>query len=109
MTLTHIEGDWMEHERFCLIAEKIEADPSLLCIALENIKRWMSRGHHAKIPLQKWAAVITEAQHSPGGMAQLVQILRDDSEEARFFKGFEPFPGVLDADELDRFSWTSRH
>lgn len=109
MTLTYIEGDRMEHERFCLIAEKIEADPTLLLIPLENINRWMSRGHHARKPLEKWASVIREAQHSPEGMAQLIQILRDDSEEARFFKGFEPFPGVLNADELDRFSWTSRH
>lgn len=109
MTATHIEGDRMEHERFCLIADKIEADPSLLCIPLENITRWIERGTHSKNMLDIWITKIKAAQSSKAGMAALLTTLRDDSEDIRFLKGFSPFPGVLTKKERRALPWTSRH
>jgi hypothetical protein len=102
-------GDEMEHQMFCLIADKIESEPSLLEIPLANVDRWLAKGHNARQPLLKWRELICEARTSPAGMEKLLGILRDDSEESRFFKGFEPFPGILDDGEIDRLSWTSRH
>lgn len=109
MTETDSEGDRIAHQRFCLIADKIEADPSLLRIPLENIARWLGNGHWAKRELGMWRAWIGAAQASPEGLGRLLALLRDDSEEAREWKGWSPFPGVLTKEELRPLTWTSRH
>lgn len=103
------EGDLLAWKRFCLMADKIEADPSLLRIPLENIERWLGQGHWAKRELAQWRQWIEQAQASPEGMVHLLALLRDDSEEARDWKGFSPFPGVLTKEELRPLLWTSRH
>ena len=38
-----------------------------------------------------------------------LDLLRDDSEEARDWKGYDPFPGILTEADLDINAWTSRH
>ncbi len=40
-------GDLLAFRQFCLIADKIEADPGLLQIPLANITRWLGNGHWA--------------------------------------------------------------
>lgn len=102
-------GDIMAFRQFCLIADKIEADPSLLGIPLANIDRWLGNGHWAKRELNQWRAWIQEAQRSSEGQRRLLELLRDDSEEARDWKGYDPFPGVLTKIEMSPFEWTSRH
>lgn len=103
------EGDRLAHQQFCLIADKIEANPALLCIPLENIERWLGRGHWAVRELSQWRQWVEAAQQSPAGMNRLLDLLRDDGEEAREWKGFDPFPGVLGESELSPLTWTSRH
>lgn len=103
------EGDRIAHLQFCLIADKIEADPSLLRIPLANIARWLGNGHWAKKELAQWRTWIEAAQASSQGMQRLLDLLRDDSEQAREWKGWEPFPGVLNKDEMEPLTWTSRH
>jgi len=102
-------GDIQEYQIFCLIADKIEADPSLLAKPLDNIDRWIARGSRAKKRLLEWRALVEAAQASPAGLQALLAILRDDSEEVRYFKGFAPFPGILTLEERRRFPWISRH
>jgi hypothetical protein len=109
MTDSDSEGDVLAWKRFCLIADKIEADPSLLRIPLDNIDRWLGNGHWAKRELTQWREWIVHAQSSPEGMTRLLDLLRDDSEEARDWKGFSPFPGVLTKEERRLTQWTSRH
>ncbi|MFO1484442.1 MAG: hypothetical protein U1F71_13870 [Verrucomicrobiaceae bacterium] len=103
------EGDRLAHQQFCLIADKIEADPALLRIPLENIERWLGRGHWAGRELNQWRQWIEAAQVSPAGMTRLLDLLRDDSEEAREWKGFAPFAGVLTTEERRGFLCASRH
>lgn len=103
------EGDRLAHQQFCLIADKIEADSALLRIPLENIERWLGRGHWAGRELNQWRQWIEAAQTSPTSMQRLLDLLRDDSEEAREWKGFDPFPGVLGEQELEPLTWISRH
>lgn len=102
-------GDWMAHQRYLLMADKIEADPSLLHIPLENMERWLARGHMAKRQLAQWRTWIEAAQETEAGMKRLLDFLRDDSEESRDWKGFSPFAGILTDEEMAPYVWTSRH
>lgn len=106
---TERTGDEVSADRFRLIADKIEADPALIAIPLENIGRWLAQGHSAVARLEQWRAILLEAQASAAGMSRLLELLRDQSWEALQAKGFSPFPGILDKEELKRLSWKSRH
>ena len=102
-------GDEVSAERYRLMADKIEADPTLLEIPLANIARWLGQGHSAVKRLEGWRSMIQEAQRSQEGMDKLLFILRDEEWESMMWKGFSPFPGILTKEELKRLSWTSSH
>lgn len=102
-------GDEVSAERYRLMADKIEADPTLLEIPLANIARWLGQGHSAVKRLEGWRSMIQEAQTSREGMDKLLFILRDEEWESMMWKGFSPFPGILTKEELQRLSWTSSH
>ncbi len=106
---TERTGDEVSADRFRLIADKIEADPSLIALPLENIARWLAQGHTAVARLEQWRAILHEAQASAAGMSRLLELLRDQSAEAVFFKEFSPMPGILNKEELKSLSWTSAH
>ncbi len=112
LTLENIHdpaGDIQEYQMFCLIADKIEADPGLLAIPLANIDRWLAKGHHAKKRLLEWRRVVIAAARTAEAFSALLSLLRDDSEDARYLKGFAPFPGIISRAELDQFPCISRH
>ena len=50
-----------------LVADKIERDPALLRVPLENIDRWLANGHTAPHRLEQWRQIILRAQESPEG------------------------------------------
>ncbi len=102
-------GDEISAERYRLIADKIESDPALLEIPLANIARWLSQGHSAVQRLEGWRGMIHAAQTSHEGMEKVLFILRDEEWESMMWKGFSPFPGILNKEELARLSWSSRH
>jgi hypothetical protein len=102
-------GDEVLADRFRLMAAKIEANPQLLAIPLENVERWLAQGHSAGERLTEWRALLIEATASEAGLAKLLELLRDPSAEAVFFKEFAPMPGILTREELDWLSWTSAH
>lgn len=102
-------GDEVSADRYRLIADKIEADPSLLDIPLANIARWLANGHSAVQRLEGWRRMILDAKAGPEGMAKLLFILRDQEWESVMWKDFSPFPGILTHAELDRLSWSSTH
>ena len=45
-----------------LVADKLERDPALLRIPLENIDRWLANGHTAPHRLEQWRRIILRAQ-----------------------------------------------
>ncbi len=102
-------GDEVSADRYRLIADKIETDPSLLDIPLANIARWLANGHSAVKRLEGWRRMILDAKASQEGMDRLLFILRDQEWESVQWKDFSPFPGILTRIELDRLSWTSSH
>lgn len=91
-------------QRWLFTADKIARDPSLLQIPLANIERWIAAGELGNIaPLLDWRSRIEAAQASPEGMRELLELMRDDGEEAWYLKSCTPFPGVLSRNELDQF------
>jgi len=91
------------------LADKIERQPELLEIPLANIERWIAMDRLGDVrPLIQWREMIERAQASGEGFAELLALLRDDGEYARYLKSCTPFPGVLSEEELDQFAcaWT---
>lgn len=102
-------GDQLAFRQFRRIADKIAADPALLEIPLANIDRWLANGHWARRELGQWRTWIEDARSSPDGLRHLLELLRDDGEEARNWKGFSPFPGILSKAERSEGLCISRH
>ena len=84
--------------RFHAIADKLEADPSLLSIPLENIRRWAAAGHSHARWHEQWRRLLSEARESPEALHRLTARLRNDEYDE--LKGFEPFVGLLAPDEV---------
>jgi hypothetical protein len=102
-------GDLQECQMFCLIADKIDADPSLLHIPLANVDRWLAKGHRAVEKLNEWRALVVRGQGSQAGMKELLAVLRDDSEKTRWFKGWTPVWSIMTDEDKMQFPWISRH
>jgi hypothetical protein len=80
-----------------LVADKLERDPALLRIPLENIDRWLANGHTAPHRLEQWRAIILRAQESAEGLGALLDLLRARNESAERLRDFAPFAGTLTA------------
>lgn len=99
----------MEFAYFCYLADKFEADPGLLNIALETVNRWLSKGSSNPVRHHQWRELIEQARLSTQGMQRLAKVLREDDEETRLLKGYAPFPAVLNQKEKRQFLCASRH
>jgi hypothetical protein len=102
-------GDEVEHAYFCYLADKFERQPELLEKPLQTVERWISSDHHGSRYLLRWRSLMQAARQTTEGMKVLVQLLRADDEETRFFKGFAPMPGILTREEKRQFLCASRH
>ena len=83
-------------------ADKLAEHPELLSVPLDNIARWIASGKHTAASvkrLEQWRAWILEAPREDTAFRRLLDLLRDDSEEARHGKSWSPFAGVLEAGE----------
>lgn len=80
---------------FPLIAEVVERDPTVLDRAMETLERWEAAGMAPASRLAQWRGLLGEARRSPAGMTALLDLLRDDSPDARRLKDFAPFAGIL--------------
>jgi hypothetical protein len=79
------------------IAAKIDADPSLLRIPQDNLRRWMQRNSHAPSLM----ACYTEWQNTlERGWSQVRAVLLDPSDEGQRLRQNSPFPGVLSPKEV---------
>jgi len=85
---------------FRLIADKIERDPALLQVGLDNITRWIANGADQQHRLRQWETMIFAARDSTSGMQALLAALREDSETADHLRGFAPFAGILSKPEI---------
>jgi len=104
-----MDPDQLQHEKWCLIAEKIQQDPALLEIPLMNLQRWSKTRRDGVEILNRWRKLIEAAQTEASRLAQLLELLKADDEESRLLKSYSPFPGILTSEEVDRFTWSWRH
>lgn len=96
--------------KWLFLADKLELQPDLLHIALENIARWIDGGRLADTRmLVQWRQIIETARADRQGMEALLELLRDDSEQSRSLKSCSPFAGVLTREERDQFTCAWSH
>ncbi len=82
-----------------LVADKLERDPALLRIPLENIDRWLANGHTAPHRLEQWREIILRAQESRAGLEALLHLLRAGDETSSRLRDFAPFAETLTREE----------
>ena len=87
----HIDKRSLEMAR--IVVERIDADPSLVGIACENLERW--RQHQGKLGLadREWSAILNRP------WAEIREILLDDSEEGQRLRSSHPFRGIVSKEE----------
>lgn len=82
------------------VADKLEKDPSLLHVPLENIGRWLTDGVLSTPGwFVRWRELLESAQSDAVALRRVLELLRSDTEEARRWRDFSPFAGVLSSAE----------
>ena len=71
------------------IAAKLIANPDLLAIAHDNLKRWATTAGRSQPYSDAWAELLTKPLH------ELVALMQEDSEFMRAMRQCSPFAGVL--------------
>jgi hypothetical protein len=80
------------------VADELERDRELLRIPLENISRWLSRGVISSPAwFERWRVLLEEALRNDEAFHRVLVLLRTDTAEARRWRDFSPFAGVLSA------------
>ena len=90
--------EWIDQRSLAmgqLIASKLEREPELLRVARENVERWIAASRGRPLPAHlEWR---DRLDRTP--LADLLQLLRGDNEEARRLRQSNPFAGLLTPDE----------
>jgi len=71
------------------IAEKLRADPSLLDIAHDNLRRWMAAPGHSQPYFKQWLQILSRP------LPEICAIITEDSEKMTALRQCAPFAGVL--------------
>ena len=79
------------------MASRVEKEPSLRAIALATLDRWMARPSGSTPYLMKWRGFIL------GDLAELLAIMRSDSDEAVALRQCTPFGGRPFISHAERF------
>ena len=89
----HIDRRMLEMAR--LTAEKIDRDPELLQIAIDNLERWAHMDDHGlSRALAEWKDLID--RHS---WPELRAILVQDTDEGQRLRSSSPFSGIISEEE----------
>ena len=79
------------------VAERLEAEPELIGIALTNLDNWSIRNAKVSSLLRcyaEWRAILKRP------LGEICELLRSDAEEARRLRQNSPFVGVLSPREV---------
>lgn len=86
---------WVDRRSLALheaVAARIEVRPELLDVARANLARWIGRSPHGA--LLEWQRLLERAT-----LAEVVALLRSDSENAARLRQSSPFVGILTPEE----------
>ena len=91
----HPEIDRRILERHKLTVAKIDADPSLIEIAVENLKRWMAlQPGRPNLCNIEWMEIIETKPWS-----EIRKMLLEESDEGQRLRSSSPFAGILTEQE----------
>lgn len=76
-----------------LVAEKVPANPALLDVARDNLRRWQEMDGSPVLTLSEWEDILS------GTAAQVTEFLEERSERATRLRQSSPFAGILTAAE----------
>jgi len=94
--LTHGHIDARSREAHVLVAARIEQNPELRQIALENLDRWMSRTSGSEPYFLKWKEFLK------GDLAELLRAMVSDTENACALRQCSPFAGPAFISQSER-------
>lgn len=78
-----------------IIANRLEADPSLVDVARRNLSRWKEKNGGVLFPdLQRWEEIIEN-----DSLEKILELLRSESEEATQLRQSNPFVGIISHQE----------
>ncbi len=75
------------------IAEKLRARPALLDIARDNLDRWTAAGTRSQPYWDAWREILSRP------LAEILDLLEDESERMTALRQATPFAGVLEPAE----------
>lgn len=101
--------DQIEWEKFCLIADKIEADPSLLDRPISILDGWLARSQRHTPSLEDWKTKLEAAKLSKEAMASLCHQLRSSDITQIELNERSPIGFVLTRAEHDLWPYECRH
>ena len=81
------------------LSDKLARQPDLVVQALEELGHWEEQGFAPAARLSDWRRLLENARQTPQGMAELQNLLKDDSESARRLRDFAPLAGLLTREE----------
>lgn len=87
--------DWIDRRSLALheaVTAKLEADPTLLEVARDNLRRWLETNPASA--LLEWRRLLDEA-----ALPQVTALLRSPTEEAARLRQSSPFAGLLTGEE----------
>ncbi len=82
-----------------LIADRLRWDASVLDEAISVLDRWDAREVGPARRRREWRSLLLAAKAGPEGLAALLRLLLDTSDDARRLKDFAPFAGILTREE----------
>jgi hypothetical protein len=101
--LAHSVIDARSREAHVLVAARIERDPSLRQIALENLDRWMVRSSRSQPYFLKWRELLL------GDLAELLEVMRSDTEASCALRQCTPFAGPAFISQAERLKLLQKY
>jgi len=84
---------------FPLLSEHVRQNPALLLQARETLLKWKKNGLVSQTRFEQWRIILDDAIQDNAGMKRLLDLLLDESDQARQIKDFAPFAGLLPREE----------
>ena len=93
----HAQIDTRSREAHCLMAARVEKDPSLRQIAVATLERWLETPSASVPYLLRWRELLL------GDLHELLAVMRSDGEAATALRQCTPFGGAPFISHTERF------
>ena len=101
MGIGHPHIDARSRDMARIVVERIDADPSLFNVALENLERWRRLHGTLSRASEEWEQILKRP------WSEIREILLDESDEGQRLRSSQPFVGLVTEEE--RLAIIERH